>query len=66
MPIYTYYCKNCKKTFDAIHGMFETLEQLMDHPVMDKWLQNMPTIMPRLTAAQSSYLRPAILGALQN
>jgi hypothetical protein len=42
------------------------LEKLMDHPVMEKWLQNMPTIMPRLAAAQSNYVQPAIINALQN
>ena len=27
MPIYTYYCKNCKKTFDTIHGMYDILDK---------------------------------------
>lgn len=27
MPIYTYYCKNCKQTFDTIHGMNESLDK---------------------------------------
>lgn len=27
MPIYTYKCKDCKKKFDVIHGMNETLDK---------------------------------------
>ena len=27
MPIYTYQCKDCKKKFDAIHGMNESLDK---------------------------------------
>jgi len=27
MPIYTYYCKDCKKKFDKIHAMNETIDK---------------------------------------
>lgn len=27
MPIYTYYCKNCKKNVDTIHGMYESIDK---------------------------------------